>query len=373
MLNLFLDTTVFRSDARRRSPEFTAISRLSGPYQIQVHISEISRREFVTHAQQELSLAVSAARKVLKDLRKVYSNDVESDRIKDMLDKVAADDLRLEKDFDEWTQKLAVTIHAVTGDHGTAVLDSYFVGSAPFSKVKARDDIPDALIYQVIQELAQLPEPLHVVTADKNLGQHVAALSGVTVHKTLRDFFKTAEVRESIQQTASIEQFLSFIRSPAGQTPSPDVVRLIEEQLSQRTVDTFSDEAEATITGYGEIRDLRLDAQNIIDFGDGIFSVPFEARSECDVGFFIDKFLYFHMDDDVRPRSFEDWNDHIYRVEETFDLEIRGSLSFEAFGDALEGDEAIASWADVSQRGMVQCEIDVVELVDPELREAMEF
>jgi len=91
-------------------------------------------------------------------------------------------------------------MHQVAPTHGRKVFDAYFRGEPPFKGLKNREDIPDAFIWHVVDDVAKELQrdfgptaKLHVVSQDKRLASAFKAIQGVECFESLDVFVTTAE------------------------------------------------------------------------------------------------------------------------------------------------------------------------------------
>jgi hypothetical protein len=348
-----------------------ALKRLAEDEKVQIHISDITRREFETNLQSEFDAAIAGTRKSIKKLKDICPGVTECNELQGKVEAIEAHRDEVSDEFENWLAEAKAHVHPVTGEHGLAVVDSYFDGSPPFAQIKSRKNFPDAFVYRAILDLKEKASPLYVITNDSNLAEYVAKLENVTAISSVDEFVKAPQVSKLIQRTENLAQFVKFATAADGAASRVTITNAIEEQLPGHSVGGFPEDYEAIIDGYGEIRDLELKGDSIDDYGEGIFSIPFTAYSECLVGFCIPKWVYFGMDGKHKPRSIEDWNDHVFRADKEYDLRIEGRISFETEPGALDSTiRKIKDWAQIFQSLDVQVEIDSVEIVDEEIREA---
>jgi hypothetical protein len=338
---------------------------------LQIHISEISRREFITSRQLDFDSAMADTQKSIKKLRDICPGVPECDELQSAVEEVKSHRDQVSDELENWLGEIKAQVHPVEAEHGLAVLDSYFDGSPPFAQVKSRNDFPDAFIYQAVLTLKDKVSPLHVISNDKNLREHVAKLEGVTVHSSVDEFVKHSAISKLVQSTENLEWFMKFVTAIDGQASRETIVEEIEKQLPGHSVAGLPEDYEATIDPFDEIRELELDVDNVDDYGDGLFSIPFTAFSECLVGFCIPKWVYYGIDEKHKPTSIEDWNDYVFRAEDYFYLKITGRVTFETEPGALDGKiRRITEWAQILQYVEVEVEIDSAQVADTEVQDA---
>lgn len=366
LINVVVDTTAFRNDPQRKSAAWKSLFRLAETQQVQIHISDISRREFVTHREQEFDAAIGDAKRFARKLGNIVP---EESGIADVQTKVAEIESRrgqVSGDFDNWLAATSSKVHAVEDRQTSVVLDAYFSGTPPFSKLKSRDDFPDAFIYQMVVGLRDQFSDLCVVTGDKNLGKTIEENDGLTVYQSIDDFVKSEPVSVLATRMANLDWFLSFTTSPDGFASDQSLLRSIEEQLPGQKVEDFQEDYEATIEAYGDLVDLEINEDGFYDYGNGVFSIPFTCGSECIVEYFLPKFVY-HGLRERAPNSVEDWNDHVFRVDQYHDLKISGRIAIEILPANFDRpNKELEDWALIFESAKFDIVVDEVQLGDDE-------
>ncbi len=373
MLHVLLDTTALRQDYARRSPAWRVLLRLAASQSVKFHTSEVSRRELITHRELEFDKEISETKSAIKKLDKTCPTTANGQRLLAALAIVSETRSQIAMDCEDWLSEARFDVVAVGPTHGAEVLEAYFSGGPPFSKAKEREDFPDGYIYHAIRDLAPTLPHLHVITGDKNLGKHVAALGNTTVYSSLEDFLESSEVSALARPIQNIDSLRQYVRTADARLPNTPIVREIEAQLGGQTVEDFEEHREATVEGFGYIQNLEL-ADDAEDFGEGVFALSFTATSECSVEFYLDKGEYHSLEPEDTPHTCEDWNDHVYRVVDDYNLRINGRVIFETEEDVLSRKiSKPEEWAPILQGASVTVEIESVNIADDDERESLQF
>ena len=336
-------------------------------------MSDVSRRELITHRELEFDKAISEATVAIRRLDKSCPATNNCNVLLDGLAKFTHARGQIAKDCADWLSGAKFDVVSVDAAHGAEVLEAYFSGGAPFSKAKERNDFPDGYIYQAIRDLATTLTQLYVITGDKNLGRHVAALGQTTVRKSLEELIDSSDISAIARPIQNIDSLREYVRTADSRLPNTPIVREIEAQLGGQKIEDFDDHREATIDGFGYIENLEL-ADDAEDFGEGVFSLSFTATSECSVEFFLEKWEYHGLDAEDTPHTCEDWNDRVYRVVDDYDLRINGRVIFETEENVLsrkisKPDE----WAPILQAASLTVEIEEVLIADENKRGSLQF
>lgn len=365
MIHVFPDTTVFRDDPVRRKAPFKVVERLAELGKLAVHISDVSRREFVTQQEQHFDDQVAQLRVTLKELNKKIPNTDLLGGLSSEIESLETKRGHIEKEFDDWLTYYGVQIHTVSDHHGASVIDKYFTGQPPFSQLKSRKDFPDAFIWEAVADVAKNVGTLNVITGDAPVSSKIGEIPGIIVHKSLREFVASASLDSLLQQTENLDTILKFFAADAKRT-AEYIASPIVDGLAESSHTPFPEEAEATILDVGDLRELEVNTAAVEDYGDGLFVLPFSTKTECLIQFYMLKADYWGLEPEMTPRSATDWNDHVFQVEEYYDLAVSGTLGFQIEPGALDGRirrmkeiAQVFAVADVSVE-----EIDSVEFAD---------
>ena len=111
--------------------------------------------------------------------------------------------------------------------------------------------------------------------------------------------------------------------------------------LIDRTIDSLEipdDNNEATITGVGEPYDIELETEATENNGrDSLFLIRFNLTVECELSYYIFKADYYTIDDEkIDKVSISDWNEHYFRAEESYPLNVEGLISVKCDSRLLE-------------------------------------
>ena len=370
MASVFLDTTVLRNDPRRTSPAWKVLTKLAKRGMLEVHLSDVSKREFTTNREQEFDSAIAALNKSIRELKDFLPEGRYWEDLEAQAAKMAKRRDWITDELSEFLMSVFATVHPVVGEHALTAVDAYFTGSAPFSKIKSRDDFPDAFIYQALTALAQTVNPLHVVTGDKRFAAAIGKVPGAIAYASLKELIEAEAISGLIQRSDNIDWFIRFVGASENGSSDGTIARLIQEKLDGHAVHDFHNNYEARVIGYDEIRDIDFDQDNVEDWGEGVLVLPFTALCNCLVELYIEKWEYHGIDDSRRPKSIEDWNERIYRAEEYYDLKIVGTVTVETEPGVLDGRiTKMKEWAEILKLGNVEVEIKSLSRADPELRQ----
>lgn len=352
-----LDTNIYRSNPRRDNLPFSALSRLCKADVVQLFVPYIVLREFQTQqstqVKKQLAALVSAARSL--GSQPATPEDL-SPQLAQLVGQLTAREAEIalgtEDYFLGWIKDNKAEVIDLSASQAQSAMEAYFVGDTPLKEPKVRSDIPDALIFQAVRELAS--SPLTFVCEDEKLRYACASIAGVTVFSSLPAFIESAGVQDEIKELDVIQkigpivdamekfeeatlEFTSTVRNKVGEA-------LMWKKIESRSIP--DDNYEATISGYSEPEDIELDFGDAAYFGGGEFGIPFKAT------LYVTGFYYLFKGDAYRSEgrsvSLSDHNDHYYEAEEEFEVDVDGLVKISCNRDALDPGEIDAAITDVS-------------------------
>ena len=175
---LMLDSTVFKQVPKLNSWLFKELVKYTRADIYNLYISEIVEQEFISWIKAEAQNAFDTVTKATKSLNKYYEEPsflcfnldfnatvfAAENQINGILKKVV-------ENWGAFKEKTNATVIPIRQDHGKLVMDAYFKGEKPFSKIKNRSDIPDAFIYCSLKDLQENNDKVIFVSSDKKFSQ----------------------------------------------------------------------------------------------------------------------------------------------------------------------------------------------------------
>ena len=342
-MKVVLDTNIFTADHVFCRTEMIIFQSLCNEGKIELLIPDIVLREFIT---QEQERAHDAEKKILKELNSycniVYGNEKDTkinirNKINIIFEKTNE---KIQARIDKFLNETNAKILKSKPRDLSETLDRYFSGDKPFKKIKARDDIPDCLIYLNIIDIKE--EELIFISDDSNIRKAVQS-EGVIVFQNLADFVNSDRIKKlleikriddllyfQLQKLLCNEKFINLFHDA------------LEQNLSYKTIKDKripDDNNEGTITGIMGIYPTEFSKDEIIKHGGGLFSVPFYCEIDAYLDYFFYKADYCIFDEDrTNDISVEDWNDHYYKAEEEYPLICNGKLGLR-FNTKMTSDE----------------------------------
>ena len=338
-MKVVLDTNVYTSDKARNRQEFTTLGNLCMTGHVELVLPFIVKREFETQLDVDATELVTKFERASKRLAGgPIPEDIRADldsviaKVKTRKDEVVGS---YKGSFSAWLQKHAVIELELAETQAMAAMKSYFVGGPPFKSLKNRDDIPDAMIYQSLIDLAS-QEPLVFVSKDVNLGQSLSKIAEVTHYKDLNGLIASDAVQAILAEKETEELLARLQRlSSAAENPLTDFVSEHGgENLAGTSFQSASipgDDREAYIYMFGNLDSVELDWTEAAYHGDRIFVVPFSGEGHFNINYYVPKWDV--VDIEHRGASYSVHNDYVVEADEEALIFVTGTLRIKVSAD----------------------------------------
>ena len=350
-MHVLIDSCIYLADPKRDKPPFRAIVRLAKAGALHLHIPAFVRGEILTHAQHDARDEINKARKTAAKLLAITDEPTlvqQAQAVQQIVGEMedgAAE--RIEAALDAWITEANATVHPVATDHGVRVAEAYFAGKSPFRTSKFRDDLPDSFIWETALDLVNEFGELIFVSADGRLWGAAEAHNQMDAYKTLEEFIKVDTVQDELTAliaSAAINNNLERIKGLLPNMVGSLAASLendVVSELSWKTVRHSAipdDNGEASISGVGTPETVEFAFEEIDDYGEGEFGIPFTATVECELNFTIYKGDYYTLSDE-EDISVSDWSDHYFNATKSYTISIEGHLTLTIDTTELEDEE----------------------------------
>lgn len=342
MLHVILDTSIYRNDPKREKAAFRALTRLCEGKKVTLHVPEYVKREFLSQQQAAVEDEIRAITKAAKSIARrsrdekliAYANEVVAAADK-MMPKIG---VRTTEEFTRWAKKCKTVAKSIKPDHAMRVTEDYFAGSAPFTSVKNRNDIPDSFIWQTVRDLAQEKKQVYFVANDGALFKAAGSLESVGAYRSLDAFIESPECQKAINDLTTETVARNITRAkriiPENEASLREMIEQdIVDALAHETVKDRSipdDNNEGMITMVGSPEELTFDFDNIEYYGGSEIRIPFTAAVDCELNYAIYKADYYVLDDEKTERiSIGERNKHYFDADEEYPIDVVGVLSVE--------------------------------------------
>lgn len=359
MIHLIIDSTEFNRNPTRQNPAFVSIRRFASDGQIKVHLSEVTRREFITKRKGTLRGKVESAKSRLDDLSRESLPDEVNDFISGVKSKMGDVSSRIEAHsegkFDEWLDEVNADVLEVDESHGQKVMENYFNGGKPFSEVKERSDIPDAFIWQAVIDFRDRREidTFHFVSKDEGLRECVSEIDIAQTHKTLSGFVESDDFQDLVPpiRRKNADQLVHQLKSE-GVWTTFDRER-IRNEITYKFQGTElprefgrSQQQPTTVVWVGDI--LSGNVEDAHYFSEGVFSAVISAVVEVELRYPLFESEYIQiLEADDRSVSFDRMNDFNGVANEYIPMRIEMDIRFSCEPEELDAEELELSLEDL--------------------------
>lgn len=343
MIDVVIDTSIYRSDPKREKAAFRVMTKLATNGFVRVHIPYVVEREFSTQQISSLENTFNEARKFVSSARKRVSESLiqEVNGIEKLIEifRLKAE-AEVASSLSKWARDINAEIHVTKPHHGELVLNSYFNGAAPFSQPKERKDFPDAFIYESIRDVTKMKGCLHVISADENLRNACSKVKGITAYSALEEFLKSEPCIDAAADLEHLEKLNQFRANIASYAPVflKQINRLLLDYLPYKQFDDpyfKSNDGSGSVEMMEEAEDIAIEEGKIEILGVDTLLVPFSCRLDALVYYSIYAADYWAMADNeslgISVHHNENSTDHYLEASEEVTLKINGvfSVSFE--------------------------------------------
>jgi len=336
-MTVILDTTVYHSDPYFKGTDMIKLRQLCKDGKVHLVIPQIVHDEYKSQEEEKF---INLVREVLKKLQirgdkstceeeKKILKDLQDDA-KKMLEKC---EKSIEIKIESFIQETNATRKPLTLDEYNEAFSRYFQGEKPYSDIKSRKDIPDALTFMQVKN--HKGDDVVFISNDKNLRESIKGL-GITTYSKLSEFIESDTIK-SVIDFKSTDEFLLKYFTEKFDVSNKNVVASIEQSIEKELGykqftdnDIPDDNNEGTITGVNCIDKIEIKNDEILNLGNGLFSIPFSCEINANVEYYIFKADYCCLDEDrIKDIYIEDWNDHYFQAEEEFTLSCTGKIGIQ--------------------------------------------
>jgi hypothetical protein len=211
---IMLDSSTLRS-LNPRGETLSEILRLAREEIIWLRIHELVWKEVTTGLWEEARQLIDKAEKIEKIVNWIADEEKRAAYLKaiETLSGLATNEgaKEIENGFKKMIEGANTEVIELSLKQTREVFESYFIGTIPFSSLKARKDIPDAYIFSGIKQAASNEEiVVHVVCSDNQLRKSCEQLNRVVSHSNIADFLRDPTVIERIRMTSKDVNFDSW-------------------------------------------------------------------------------------------------------------------------------------------------------------------
>jgi len=290
---IMLDSTILKQVPKLNSALFNELVKYIRADIYSLYVSEIVEQEYTSWIRGEAQNAYDSVEKATKSLNKYYEEPsilgfkfefnstimIAENHINGILKKVNESWIS----FKEKTKATVIPIHP---EHGKTVMDAYFSGDKPFSKIKNRNDIPDAFIFCALNELLKSNEKVIFISSDKKFSEEIQC-ENIICFENLSNLFNSGFARLDARFFSSLEGNSKFItlsriyedeihRKLVWEIELSDITDVINDKIVEKSIGEYSDISTDVI----DIIKNFDEATNISRLS---YLISFEAKVKCTI------------------------------------------------------------------------------------------
>lgn len=338
MINVILDTNVYRKNPDLSDLNFKALERLAIRGKVKVHIPYIVEREFQTQQREFCSISINKINSGLKDLLRRPLSEETYKKIENLKQKIISESEEILSDSDnqivKWANKISANREPLCLEQATKSMEAYFQGMPPLKEIKIRSDIPDSFLVRSIEKIYSEIKPIYVIAGDKKVRDSFSTVSDIKTYKELSDFIESEVVQTKITELDELQNQQDIIKALIlNEDNSHEIEQVISNEIGEllvgETVEDSSipdDNNEATIEGYYDAKDIEVLIGEAFYYGDNQYGIPFTLNIKVSTTFYIFKSDIYSIEGS-ETLSISDHNRHYFEAEKEYVLTVLGVVS----------------------------------------------
>lgn len=342
MINIVMDTNIYKKNPSRDNLYFKALSKLSKRKEITIFLPEIVEKEFQSQQRElrkelidKLSHSIS---QVLKTNLLIQNNK----QLKEIQDEIKQKYEILLKEseiaLNRWID-LTLTIRVgLDIEQTNNAWEAYFNGDFPFHKPReSKKQIPDVFIAKAIEQILKNVDKLYFIAEDSKLREYFKENNKIQTFASLDGFINSKSIQSLLKKIDYIESNIEKIKQAIiiHEKSKLELRRYIECNLGDEIIGKEiedhripEDNNTATIESFNEPDMVDIDLDNMFYYGDGLFGFSFEVKMDVFVYYCIYKSDYYSLNSEYEhvPGSISDWSDHYYEANDECEIKVRGAI-----------------------------------------------
>jgi hypothetical protein len=333
-LHIIIDSTHLKRDVNLNKEDMLYLKALSQNGFVKIHFPWIIYKECTTATTDNLKTELTTTITKLKGLTRKGFPENEGKVFEGISDALSAEVHKIEKlvnvVWGKYIKEAGAILHPFKAEHSKLVFDNYFSAGKPFKTLKSRNDIPDAFIYETVNEIATENE-IHFISEDGNLIENLNGEKNITVHKDFKSLYDSASFKpikeeyELIVKSESLKTELLSRKEEIIKSATKFITHI--EPFEVTDLNVPSDNGDATINALDDpIIEIH---EHEIKFIDNEFYVPISIVADASLDYFIYKPDYWTLRED-RKVHVEDWNKHYFWAEDLVKINLKQTLTITA-------------------------------------------
>ncbi|MDP1843269.1 MAG: PIN domain-containing protein [Sediminibacterium sp.] len=330
-VHVSFDSNILRQDRGFSKADMKQLAALAKLGLIKMHFLWFVYMECISTYKSEIEAEINSSITSIKDLSKkgLHKNQEKA------INKLARE-LNKQKDnvmdsiqqvWEDYINETGSEFHHLDNSHTMPVFENYFSGSAPYSGLKKREDIPDAFILESLKDISS-DNHIHFICNDKNLSKHAAVISNVTVHTSIDLFLKSKSlefIMKFYNEVGRVE-----LRTIDLNLLLPEIAETISFQVQKwKHFDCYIDYPYSNDdhVSVNAIDDAVVSFQSEdIRFIDDEFYVPYLIKGQASINFFVDISDVLSAVENERLPPLSTWNEYVMWAEDIDEIIMTGTL-----------------------------------------------
>lgn len=326
MINLAIDTNIFRDNPKRDKAEFKAIKKLISNNKVKLFMPYIIEQEFITQQISDCKKINNELNKSLNSLNnRKYTNKTYITKLLEDIKELDENTCHLiQQEFDDWCIEFNVEKRPLNKEHLEIVIQNYFTGNDPFKSQKSRKDIPDAFIFQELQDIFNEEGSLTFIGHDA-LFMTSCKNIGIDSYESLEDFIKSSQIQYLLKEHEITKEKFTELKEFLANNNSYLETLLLSTHiaaLENHTITDYSipsDDNTADIVTLYSPDNIEFDCMKTTYYGNDTIAIPVQFDIDVNTSFAIFKSDYYSHDYDF---PIEDLNKHYFLAYEDYTLEV---------------------------------------------------
>lgn len=334
MINLVLDTNIYRGDIGRNTAAFQTLESLIKQKYVNLHVPKIVEREFISQLYLHYLKCYEDIIKNLSKLTEIKVLDTKTVKLleSDYFDKKKILE-RSGSHFLDWLAHVNAKRYGLSLDIYQTTFDDYFEGKPPFSGVKSRKDIPDSLVFQNIKQICEDENDIHFISEDKGfLKACKQSFPGLKIYSSLDEFIKS-DVCAPFLSKSGESIILEYCRVNESMLTGK-FFPIVSSLLLGEKIESYKipdDNHEANIISVNELNSMAYQFSEAVYYGDGVLVVPCTFSANVAAYYYLFKSDYDKPGYVAREQvlSISEHDEGYYEVSQNYEVFITATLRFE--------------------------------------------
>jgi len=329
MINLILDTNIYRKDIKRNTAAFQALESLIQQKFIKLHVPNFIEREFAS----QLSIYYAKCyENIMKNLNKLSEIKFLDTKTVNILESDYFEKKKIleqsKSHFLDWLSQVNAKRYDLELESYQATFNDYFEGKPPYVGVKSRKDIPDSLAFQNIKQICENETNIHFISEDKGfLKACNESFSDLKVYSSLDEFIKS-DICQPLISKSDESIVLDYCRRNVSELTNM-FSHSVPSFLSGKTIESYKipdDNHEGYIVSAGEPDEVEYLFDRAVYYGHGVVVIPCTFNTDVEMYYYLYKSDYAAMNEVL---SVSDHSEHYYEVSQNYEVFVEAAVRFE--------------------------------------------